>query len=106
MDEVLAHTTVASIFRGTDLQTQRKVAIKIPHPDVESDPIFSERFQREEEIGRLLDHPGLMKVFSDGAHSRPYIVMEWFDGQLLRNLLNEKTKLPVERAERIVLCIT
>ena len=106
IDEVLAHTTVASIFRGTDLRTQRKVAIKIPHPDVESDPIFSERFQREEEIGRSLDHAGLMKVFSDGAHSRPYIVMEWFDGQLLRNLLNEKKKLPAERAERILLAIT
>ena len=42
---------------------------------------------REEKIGRILDHPGVMKVFSDGNHSRNYMVMEWVDGELLRKML-------------------
>lgn len=96
---------MASIFRGTDLRTGRPVAIKIPHPDVESDPVFFDRFHREEEIGKELDHPGVMKVFTDDDRSRLYMVMEWVDGRLLRQILNEQKKLPPERAARIALGI-
>ncbi len=92
---------MASIYRGTDLRTGRPVAIKIPHPEVESDPAFFDRFHREEEIGKELDHPGVMKVFTDEDRSRLYMVMEWVDGRLLRQILNEQKKLPPERAARI-----
>ena len=61
---------MASIFQGTDLRTGRPVAIKIPHPEMECDPVFFERFQREEEIGQKLDHPGVMKVIADDDRSR------------------------------------
>jgi eukaryotic-like serine/threonine-protein kinase len=96
---------MASIFRGTDLRTGRPVAIKIPHPEVESDPAFFDRFHREEEIGKELDHPGVMKVFTDEDRSRLYMVMEWVDGRLLRQILNEQKKLLPERAARIALGI-
>lgn len=96
---------MASIFRATDLNTGRVVAIKVPHPEMESDPVFFERFQREEEIGKKLDHPGVMKVFSDDNRSRLYMVMEWVEGRLLRHILAEQGKLPVERAVRIALAI-
>ncbi len=71
---------MASIFRATDLRTGRQVAIKVPHPEMESDPVFFERFQREQEIGAKLDHPGVMKVFTDEDRSQVYMVMEWVDG--------------------------
>jgi eukaryotic-like serine/threonine-protein kinase len=96
---------MASIFRGTDLRTGRPVAIKIPHPEVESDPVFFDRFHREEEIGKELDHPGVMKVFTDDDRSRLYMVMEWVEGRLLRQILNEQKKLPPERAARIAIGI-
>ena len=54
---------MASIFRATDERTGQPVAIKIPHPEMEADPVFYDRFQREQEIGQKLDHPGVMKVF-------------------------------------------
>jgi serine/threonine-protein kinase len=96
---------MASIFRATDLDSGRTVAIKIPHPEVESDPALFDRFRREEEIGKLMDHPGVMRVFSDRDRSRVYMVMEWVDGQLLRKILNEARTLPTERALRITLRI-
>jgi eukaryotic-like serine/threonine-protein kinase len=96
---------MASIFRGTDLRTGRPVAIKIPHPEMESDPVFFDRFRREEEIGRMLDHPGVMKVLPNDDRSQFYMVMEWVDGRLLRQILNEQGKLPAERAVRIALRI-
>jgi len=96
---------MASIFKGTDLRTGRQVAIKVPHPEMESDPVFFDRFHREAEIGTLLDHPSVMKVFTDDHHSQIYMVMEWVEGKLLRQILNEHKKLPPERAVRIALGI-
>jgi len=96
---------MASIFKGTDLRTGRLVAIKVPHPEMESDPIFFDRFHREEEIGKLLDHPGVMKVFPDDDRSQIYMVMEWVEGKLLRQILNDQKKLPTERAVKIALGI-
>ena len=94
---------MASIFRATDLNTGRQVAIKVPHPEMECDPVLFDRFHREEEIGQALDHPAVMKVFTDAEHSKIYMVMEWVDGRLLRQILSEKRKLPPERAVRITL---
>ena len=96
---------MASIFRGTDLRTGRKVAIKVPHPEMESDPIFFDRFHREEEIGQALDHPAVMKVFGGDKHSQIYMVMEWVEGRLLRQILDHEKKLPPERAVKIALGI-
>ena len=72
---------------------------------MEGDPVLFDRFQREQEIGRKLDHPGVMKVFTDDDHSQLYMVMEWVEGRLLRQVLNEAGKLPPERAVKIALGI-
>jgi eukaryotic-like serine/threonine-protein kinase len=104
IENVVARSGMASIFRGTDLRTGQPVAIKVPHPEMESDPVFYERFHREQDIGTKLDHPGVMKVMADEDRSQVYMVMEWVEGRLLRQLLNEQ-KLSPERAVKIVLGI-
>src|SRR6202035_162676 len=105
IDCLVARSGMASIFRGTDVRNGRQVAIKVPHPEVESDPALFDRFRREEDIGKLLDHPGVMKVFADEDRSRVYMVMEWVDGRLLRKILDEQGKLPPERAVQLALRI-
>ena len=105
IEGVAARSGMASIFRGTDLRTGRPVAIKVPHPEMESDPVFFERFHREEEIGKAMDHPGVMKVIAEDGRSQVYMVMEWVEGWLLRQVLNEQRKLPPERAVGIALRI-
>ncbi len=105
MENLVARSGMASIYRATDLQNERPVAIKIPHPEVEADPLFYDRFKREEEIGKKLDHPGVMKVYGDDDRSRVYMVMEWVDGRLLRKILIEQKKLPIDRAIHITLGI-
>ncbi len=105
IENVVARTVTASIFRAIDLNTNRPVAIELPHPEMEGDPAFFDRFHREEEIGKSLDHPGLLKVLPSDHRSQIYIVTEWFDGKRLRHLLNEQGKLSTERAVRIALNI-
>jgi eukaryotic-like serine/threonine-protein kinase len=105
VDSLAARSGMASIFRGTDTRTGQAVAIKVPHPEMEGDPIFFDRFNREEEIGKKLNHPGVVKVFSDEGRSRRYMILEWVDGRLLRQILNEEKKFPPERAIRITLSL-
>jgi serine/threonine-protein kinase len=105
IEELVARSGMASIFRATDLNNGRPVAIKVPHPEVECEPALFDRFRREEEIGKLMDHPGVMKVYSDDERSQVYMVMEWVEGRLLRKVLGEQPKLPLERAIRITLHI-
>jgi eukaryotic-like serine/threonine-protein kinase len=105
LENLVARSGMASIYRATDLENERTVAIKIPHPAVEADPLFYDRFKREEEIGKKLDHPGVMRVYADADRSRVYMVMEWVEGKLLRQILIEHKKLPIDRAIRITLGI-
>jgi serine/threonine-protein kinase len=105
IESVAARSGMASIFRGTDTRTGAAVAIKVPHPEMEEDPLLVHRFRREEEIGRDLDHPSVMKVFSDDQRSRPYMVMEWVEGRLLRDVMRGPERMPVARAVRIALGI-
>jgi eukaryotic-like serine/threonine-protein kinase len=105
IENLVARSGMASIFRGTDLDNGRAVAIKIPHPEVESDPALFDRFRREEEIGKMMDHPGVMRVFADDDRSQVYMVMEWVEGRLLRKILAEQKKLDSHRAIRLTLRI-
>ncbi len=105
IENLVARSGMSSIFRATDSRTGAPVAIKIPHPEMEADPVLYDRFKREKEIGQKLTHPGVMKVFSDDDPSQVYMVMEWVEGRLLRQIINEHGKLSTERATRITLGI-
>jgi serine/threonine protein kinase len=103
IDAPVAESGMASIFRATDLRDGRQVAIKIPHFAMESDPALFDRFKREEDIGAALDHPNVMRIFRGEERSRVYMVMEWVNGRLLRQVLSQERKLPLERAIAITL---
>ena len=100
IESLVASSGMASVFRATDTLSGRAVAIKVPHPEAECDPVFYDRFQREIEVGKKLDHPGIAKVFDRGG-KRLYMAMEWVEGRLLRQVLSQEGKLPVERAAGI-----
>jgi serine/threonine-protein kinase len=98
----VARSGMATIFRATDTRDNRQVALKIPHPDMEADPILSDRFLREAGIGEKLNHPKVMRVFGSEERSRVYMVMEWCEGRLLRQILDEG-RMPHDRAIRIAI---
>jgi serine/threonine-protein kinase len=110
LEATVARSGMSTLYRATDLASDKQVAIKIPHAEMEKDPILLERFKREQEIGQELDHPGIVKTFDGENRSRLYMVMEWVDGKLLRHVLNEQDqygerRLPIPRAVKITLGI-
>jgi serine/threonine-protein kinase len=94
---------MATVFRAVDIRSGREAALKVPHMQAESDPVFFARFHREIEIGKRLDHPGVIKVLDSGNNSRLYMAMEWTEGHPLRAILSEQRQLPFDRAVRIAL---
>ncbi len=105
LDSVVATSGMATVYSAHDLDTGLRVALKIPHPEVESDPTLWERFRREEEIGTRIDHPGVMKVFANPSRTQVYMVMEWVEGRLLRSILNEEKMFAPERATTLTIAI-
>jgi serine/threonine-protein kinase len=110
LDATVARSGMSVLYRATDLNNGRQVAIKVPLAEMESDPVLVERFRREQEIGQELDHPGVVKTYDGEERSRTYMVIEWVEGRLLRSILNEagvspERKLPIDRAVHITLGI-
>jgi len=74
---------MGSVYRARDLSTGARVALK-----VNSDPSSQGRFDREAEVLARLEHPGIVRYVAHGASSGlSYLVMEWLDGETLRERL-------------------
>jgi len=99
--DVISRSGMASIFKATDLTTQKIVALKVPLMQYESDPAFYSRFEREEEIGRTLDHPSILRIIPVEKKSRPYIAMEYLEGQTLGKLMRAVRPMPESDAIRL-----
>jgi eukaryotic-like serine/threonine-protein kinase len=102
IDALVAQSGMASTYRATDLRDNRVVALKVPHRDLEGDPIFSDRFQREAVIGDKLDHAKVMHVLGGRRRAHTYMVMEWCEGRPLRKILDEG-RIQHDRAIRIAI---
>jgi eukaryotic-like serine/threonine-protein kinase len=105
VDSLINRGGMATVFRGTDVRSGAPVAIKIPHPELECDALFFDRFHREADIGRKLDHLGVVKVLPEEDDPRVCMILEWVEGRPLRDVLDEQKKLSPERAGRIALSI-
>lgn len=100
----VSRSRMAIVYRATDLRDGRIVALKIPDPEMETDPILLERFRRAAMIGEKLGHHGVMRVFSEVERSRVYMAMEWCEGKPLRQIM-DAGKIAQERAMRITTAV-
>src|SRR5262249_21033291 len=95
----LGHGGMSEVYLANDAARQRQVVLKFPHEDMAGDPATYERFRREIQIGELLTHPNIQKLYDlAGDHLDPYLVLEYVDGVTLREILRKERRLPVERA--------
>jgi serine/threonine protein phosphatase PrpC len=101
IESVISRSGMASLFKAKDLTTKQTVAVKIPYMQLESDPNSFARFQREEEIGELLNHPNILKFIKVPNKSRPYIVTEYLEGKPLSTVMNEVRPLPIPDAVQV-----
>jgi serine/threonine-protein kinase len=102
--DIVSKSGMATIYKANDLQTNGIVALKVPFMQFESDPGFFSRFQREQAIGKALNHPYILRLIDTGEmqKSRPYMVMEYLEGQTLGHLMQSVRPMPQPDALKIV----
>ncbi len=92
---------MAVVYRATDTQMGRDVAVKVLRTDV-ADEVAAKRLIREAKGAGALNHPNIITIFDRGiADDRVYIAMEILQGQELSALMEEVGAIPVERALKI-----
>src|SRR6202011_1886530 len=89
---------MAKVYRAFDLTLERDVAVKIINPELRSDPEFDARFQREARIASQLADPHIVVVHDFGIDGDcgPFLVMEFLQGQTLRERLVSGGPLPLK----------
>ena len=76
-----------------------RVAIKMMHRDITSDPDQLERFRREARAVAQLNHPHVVTVIDAGEDDgTPYIVLEYVEGETLKDRIRRMGRLPVSEA--------
>jgi serine/threonine protein kinase len=108
IEKLMGEGGMGEVYYGFDLQTNDPVAIKVLKPHgIDVNPDIVERFRREGEALRDLDHPNIVKMLvaveEDGQN---YIVMEYVEGGSLRDLLQKEGPLPIEQVLHIALDLT
>lgn len=95
---------MGTVYRGRDNRTGETVAIKMLNPDVSANADSIERFIRESEALRRLNHPHIVRIF-DTVHEndRYYLVMEYLPGGTLADRLSEQERLSLGHALEIAL---
>ena len=106
LSEMLGHGGMAEVRKAHDLRLDRTVAIKMLRPDLARDPSFQARFRREAQSAASLNAPSVVAVYDTGEDTLdgarvPYIVMEYVEGQTLRDLLRSGQRLLPNRALEI-----
>ncbi len=105
--DMIAVGGMSEVHRGRDLRLGREVAVKVLRADLARDPSFQARFRREAQNAASLNHPTIVAVYDTGETASesgplPYIVMEYVDGDSLRDVLERDGPLPPRRAMEIV----
>ncbi|NKS02714.1 Stk1 family PASTA domain-containing Ser/Thr kinase [Rhodococcus hoagii] len=107
LGEILGFGGMSEVHLGRDLRLSRDVAIKVLRADLARDPTFYLRFRREAQNAAALNHPAIVAVYDTGeaetdAGPLPYIVMEYVDGDTLRDIIRTEGPLQPRRAMEVI----
>ncbi|MBM7502915.1 Stk1 family PASTA domain-containing Ser/Thr kinase [Agromyces aurantiacus] len=102
---------MSDVHVGTDLRLGRQVAIKLLKPQLATDPAFRMRFRQEAQSAARMAHPTIVRVFDAGEETvqdasghevqLPFIVMEFVEGRLLKDIIHDGPLDPIA-ASRVI----
>ncbi|MFZ2964062.1 MAG: Stk1 family PASTA domain-containing Ser/Thr kinase [Rhodoglobus sp.] len=114
--ELIGRGGMADVHVGMDNRLGRKVAIKLLKPSLAYDPAFRTRFRREAQDAAKMAHPTIVRIFDAGEETVreangiesvvPFIVMEYVDGRLLKDVVQDGPLEPAEACRIVAQVLT
>ncbi len=103
IDGLLGQGGFGAVFRASEVESGRAVALKVLLPNIAPDPAGRTRFQREAETAKILEHPNTVQMFGCGVaeDGLPYIAWELLEGRPLDVAIAEGP-MPAARVGHIV----
>src|SRR5271154_6276007 len=112
LDAQIGRGGMSTVYRSFDTVLERPVASKLMHREIATDSDQLERFRREARSVAQLNHPHVVTVIdageetlpdahypeADGGVGTPYIVLEYVDGENLKDLIRREGPLPITQA--------
>jgi hypothetical protein len=109
LDAEIGRGGMSTVYRAFDTVLERPVAIKLMHREIATDSDQLERFRREARSVAQLNHPHVVTVIDageeplddgdpDGVSGRPYIVLEYVDGETLKHVIRREGQLEIPQA--------
>ncbi|HXB64230.1 MAG TPA: protein kinase [Solirubrobacteraceae bacterium] len=111
LDEEIGRGGMSTVYRAFDMVLERQVAIKLMHREIASDSDQLERFRREARAVAQLSHPHIVTVIDageemdgdpvdgDSTHpATPYIVLEYVNGETLKQVIRHRDPLEITEA--------
>jgi len=104
LERELGRGGMASVYLGRDTELDRLVALKVLSEALAADDAFRQRFEREARLAARLSHPNLVGVYDVGEdEGRPFIVLEYVEGENLAELLSRRGRLAPDEARGLAL---
>jgi len=94
---------MGAVYQARDLELSRTVALKVIRPDLAGNQSIIDRFKQELILATQVTHKNVVRIYDLGeSEGMKFITMEFVEGQDLRSLIHERTKLPSEEAVEIM----
>jgi serine/threonine-protein kinase len=99
LEEQIGSGGMSTVYRAFDEVLERSVAIKVMHASIADDGVQLERFRREARTAAKLSHPHVVTVIDAGDdEGHPFIVLEYVEGETLKERIRRCGPLPVAEA--------
>lgn len=93
----------SQLYLARDEDSGKSVVLKTPSVNFEDDPGYLERFRHEEWVGRRIQNPHVLKVIEPVRQRRfLYHILEYLDGQTLRQWMNDHPHPPLDKVREIL----
>lgn len=104
--ELIGEGGMATVYRASDLRTGHDVAVKFLREEFRNDPEFLTRFSREATAASKMNHHNIVNLLDVGySGETPYLVMDYVGGKTLKEIIRERTRLPVSISCQIAIRI-